>query len=78
LLNLSESDSFPRAYRLGSDDADLFWLSDTQWAVIEPFMPTKQPTSLAMAVLGHQLFSSAGDALPGIACRHAGSSRLPA
>ena len=23
--------------------ADLFWLSDEQWAVIEPFMPEKQP-----------------------------------
>ena len=23
--------------------ADLFWLSDTQWAVIEPFMPVNQP-----------------------------------
>ena len=23
--------------------ADLFWLSDEQWAVMEPFMPTNQP-----------------------------------
>lgn len=23
--------------------ADLFWLSDEQWAVIEPFMPKNQP-----------------------------------
>ena len=23
--------------------ADLFWLSDEQWAVIEPFMPVNQP-----------------------------------
>jgi transposase len=23
--------------------ADLFWLSDEQWAVLEPFMPTNQP-----------------------------------
>lgn len=23
--------------------ADLFWLSDAQWAVIGPFMPTNQP-----------------------------------
>ena len=23
--------------------ADLFWLSDAQWAVIEPFMPRNQP-----------------------------------
>ena len=23
--------------------ADLFWFSDEQWAVIEPFMPTNQP-----------------------------------
>jgi transposase len=23
--------------------ADLFWLSDAQWVVIEPFMPTNQP-----------------------------------
>ena len=23
--------------------ADLFWLSDAQWAVIEPFMPKDQP-----------------------------------
>ena len=23
--------------------ADLFWLSDEQWAVIEPFMPRNQP-----------------------------------
>ena len=23
--------------------ADLFWLSDEQWAVIEPFMPRDQP-----------------------------------
>ncbi len=23
--------------------ADLFWLSDAQWAVIEPFMPKNQP-----------------------------------
>lgn len=23
--------------------ADLFWFSDDQWAVIEPFMPTSQP-----------------------------------
>ena len=23
--------------------SDLFWLSDAQWAVIEPFMPTNQP-----------------------------------
>src|SRR4051795_370913 len=23
--------------------ADLFWLSDAQWAVIEPFMPCNQP-----------------------------------
>ena len=23
--------------------ADLFWLSDTLWAVIEPFMPCNQP-----------------------------------
>jgi transposase len=23
--------------------ADLFWLSDSQWAVIEPFMPRNQP-----------------------------------
>jgi transposase len=22
---------------------DLFWLSDAQWAVIEPFMPVNQP-----------------------------------
>jgi transposase len=25
------------------DMADLFWLSDAQWAVIEPFMPRNQP-----------------------------------
>ncbi|EHP83387.1 hypothetical protein MetexDRAFT_6166 [Methylorubrum extorquens DSM 13060] len=23
--------------------ADLFWLSDEQWAVIEPFLPRNQP-----------------------------------
>ena len=23
--------------------ADLFWLSDEQWAVVEPFMPTNRP-----------------------------------
>jgi transposase len=23
--------------------ADLFWLSDEQWAVMEPFMPKNQP-----------------------------------
>jgi transposase len=23
--------------------ADLFWLSDEQWAVLEPFMPQNQP-----------------------------------
>jgi hypothetical protein len=23
--------------------ADLFWLSDEQWAVLEPFMPTNWP-----------------------------------
>ena len=23
--------------------ADLFWLTDEQWAVLEPFMPTNQP-----------------------------------
>jgi transposase len=23
--------------------ADLFWLSDEQWAVLEPFMPKNQP-----------------------------------
>ena len=23
--------------------ADLFWLSDAQWALIEPFMPKNQP-----------------------------------
>ena len=26
--------------------ADLFWLSDAQWAVIGPFMPTNQPGAL--------------------------------
>ena len=25
--------------------ADLFWLSDAQWVVIEPFMPTNQPVA---------------------------------
>jgi hypothetical protein len=53
---------------------DLFWLSHTQWAVIEPFMPTKQPGAWRRPILGDQLllFPSAGDALPGIAYTHAG------
>ena len=27
----------------GGEMADLFWLSEAQWAVIEPFMPRNQP-----------------------------------
>jgi transposase len=28
--------------------ADLFWLSDEQWAVLEPFMPKNQPGARAL------------------------------
>ena len=31
--------------------ADLFWLSDAQWAVMEPFMPRNRP-ALAGSMIG--------------------------
>jgi transposase len=43
LRGLIESDSVTPAVRLEVEMAGLFWLSDSQWAVMEPFMPKNQP-----------------------------------